>query len=419
MMEGLEGLEYSNRGPISQTAEGAIQTTPDSNRAQGPGAAPAPEHSPPAQSPAVQQQPAVVQQQPAAAPVVRPEDPNLVGELARRFGKEIGEQPLTPSEEKPVEPPKEKTWRDAEPPPTATKKVQETWNEFKQKARTDIEAKEKAIRELQAELDQVKGRVTNSEALQQQLQQAQGIVERIAIERSPLFKLKVLDQEDLLRARLGKTVEGTGLTSQEADAVLRGDLNTRERILDSRQMSPFRRQQIVDILSHWDRVSEERERLTTRGKETLTEFLREQQVAQEAQRAQYLRESEKLFDDQMVLASQKIEVYHPIEGNDAWNKTVDELKTTARKLYSGQVPRELLAQAAILAPAAVALQNLLRSAYTEINSLKTQLQRYQGVQPQVRDSGGDVTQPARALSSPNGDFVKTLVDRFRADTGLQ
>ena len=417
MMEGLQGLEYSNRGPISQTAEGAIQTSPDSNRAQSPGTATAPEHPAPAEPPAIQ--PA----SPVSTPAVRPEDANLVGELARRFGQEIGEQsPETPAEAKSVEPPpKEKTWREAEPPPTATKKVQETWNEFKAKAKTDIESKEKAIRDLQTELDQVRGRVTNSDALQQQLSQAQGIVERIAIERSPLFKLKVLDQEDLLRARLGKTVEGTGLTPPEADAVLRGDLNTRERILDSRQMSPFRRQQIVDILSQWDRVTEERERLTTRGKETLTEFLREQQVAQEAQRAQYLRESEKLFDDQMTLASQKIEVYHPIEGNDEWNKTVNDLKTTARKLYSGQVPRELLAQAAILAPAAVALQNLLRSAYTEINSLKTQLNRYQGVQPQVRDSGGDVTQPSKALSSAekNGDFVRSLVEKFQRETGLQ
>jgi len=417
MMEGLQGLEYSNRGPISQTAEGAIQTSPDSNRAQSPGTATAPEHPAPAEPPAIQ--PA----SPVSTPAVRPEDPNLVGELARRFGKEIGEQsPETPAEAKSVEPPpKEKTWREAEPPPTATKKVQETWNEFKAKAKTDIESKEKAIRDLQTELDQVRGRVTNSDALQQQLSQAQGIVERIAIERSPLFKLKVLDQEDLLRARLGKTVEGTGLTPPEADAVLRGDLNTRERILDSRQMSPFRRQQIVDILSQWDRVTEERERLTTRGKETLTEFLREQQVAQEAQRAQYLRESEKLFDDQMTLASQKIEVYHAIEGNDEWNKTVNDLKTTARNPYSGQVPRELLAQAAILAPAAVALQNLLRSAYTEINSLKTQLNRYQGVQPQVRDSGGDVTQPSKALSSAekNGDFVRSLVEKFQRETGLQ
>ena len=413
MMEGLQGLEYSNRGPISQTAEGAIQTSPDSNRAQSPGTATAPEHPAPAEPPAIQ--PA----SPVSTPAVRPEDPNLVGELARRFGKEIGEQSEPPAETKPLEPPKEKTWREAEPPAASTKGARAAWDEFKQKAKTDIEAKEKAIRELQSELDQARGRVTNSEALQQQLSQAQSIVERIAIERSPLFKLKVLDQEDLLRARLGKTVEGTGLTSPEADAVLRGDLNTRERILDSRQMSPFRRQQIVDILSQWDRVSEERERLTARGKETLTEFLREQQVAQEAQRAQYLRESEKLFDDQMVLASQKIEVYHPIEGNDEWNKSVNDLKTTARKLYSGQVPRELLAQAAILAPAAVALQNLLRSAYTEINSLKTQLNRYQGVQPQVRDSGGDVTQPSKALSSPNGDFVASLVDRFRKETGLQ
>lgn len=409
MLEGLEGLEYSNRGPTSQTAESTIQTSPDSNAAQTP-------------EPAIKTD-AVVPQPPAAPVSPAPQqDGNLISELAKTFGKEIGEaQPKEPEPEpaKAPEPPKEKTWRDIEAPPSATKKVQEDWRQFKEKAKAEVEGKDLEIKRLMSELDTTKSQVPQVQQLQEQLRQAQSVVERIAIERSPLFKSKVTDQEDLLRARLGKIVDGTGITAAEADTMLRGDLNTRERLLEARQMSAFRRQQVSDILSQWDRVEEERERMTTRGKETLTEFLREQQVAQEAARAKYIRESGQIFDDQMTLVAKKILVYNPIEGNEGWNKSLNDLKTTARRLYDGNVSREIVAQAAILAPAAVMLQNLLSEAHKQIDELKTQVEKYKGTQPAVRDTGGDVMQPAKALSSSNGDFVKDLVARFQKETGLQ
>jgi type II secretory pathway component PulM len=78
-----------------------------------------------------------------------------------------------------------------------------------------------------------------------------------------------------------------------------------------------------------------------------------------------------------------------------------------------------VAQAAILAPAAIAYQNLLRNAYSQIEELKTQVAKLKGLQPEVRDTGADVAQPGRILSSPNGDFVKDLVNKFQQSTGLQ
>jgi len=423
MPEGLDDLGvYSGRGPSSQTAEMTISTGPS-------------------------QQPAPVQndQTSSSGPQegVRPSDPgpDLIGELGKAFNRTIGEPPphapeppketiqpdaRKPDDSKPVqepEKPKEKTWRDQEPPPSFAKKAQEDWRHFRQKAISDVEARESRIKELEQTIQNFQTAAPKNQEeinlLKKQLSDSEGVVERVAVERSPLFKSKVLDPEEQLRARMGKVLDGTGVSASEAETMLHGDLNTRERILEGRQMSAFRRQQIADLLSKWDNVAEERDRLTSRGRESLQQYLQEQQRQQETARAQFMREAEQVFENQFSLAKPKLEVYNHIEGNDAWNKNADALKTVAMRLYSGNVSREMVAQAAILAPAAVAYQNLLKAAYGQIQELKGQLDKVRGVQPEVRDTGGDVSQPGQILSSPNGDFVKNLVSRFQKETGLQ
>lgn len=408
---GLLGIgEYTGReaAPISQIAQQTVQTAPTTQ------SVPAPAPIPP--------QPAPTPPEPS-----KPQESgtDLIGDLSKAFAKTIGEAPATqatPAPEKIPEPP-EKTWRDAEAPPTVTKKVAEDWRTFRDKAKADVSSRDSRIKALESELETAKKAVPNFEtALSEERkrgQEAMALVERIAIERSPLFKSKVLDQEDLIRARLEQLTQGTGINTQEAQAILYGDFNQREQVIESRQLSTFRRQQIADALARWDNVQEERGKMLERGKETLQAYVREQQQAQESARAQFFRDSEKIFDDQMALCTPKIEVYNHIEGNEKWNQACDTLKTVARRIYSGQVPREIVAQAAILAPAAIAYQNLLRAAYGQINELRDQVAKLRGVQPEIRDTGGDITQPAQALSSPNGDFVKNLVERFRRDTGLQ
>ena len=411
MDDGLLGIgEYSGRegSPTSQTAQTTISTAPQSQQ-------PAPPVPPAPPAPAHPQTP------PEPPPAHEPKT-DLIGDLSKAFATQIGEAPSQVHQPQPEAQP-EKTWRDAEAPPTVTKKVAEDWRTFRDKAKADIETRENRIRALEREIEESKKQVPTYESqiteARKQGQDAMAILERVAIERSPLFKTKVLDQESLIGARLQQLVDGTGITPQEAHYLLHGDLRTREGIVESRQVSSFRKQQIVDALARWDNVQEERSKMLERGKETLQAYVQEQQQAQETQRAQFLREAEKIFDDQFSLCKSKLEVYNHIEGNEEWNKSCDALKNVARNLYSGQVPREMVAQAAILAPAAVAYQNLLRKAYLENQELKNQISRLRGVQPEIRDTGGDVMQPAQALSSPNGDFVKNLVERFRRDTGLQ
>lgn len=410
---GLLGLgEYTGRdaAPISQTAQSTVTASPSTSDTAG-NPAPTPVSAP--QSPPEPSSP----QEPKG---------DLISDLSKAFATTIGEPPKTQHDlpqEPPSAKPPEKTWRDVEAPENFTKAAKESWATYKEKAKADIESHMARIKSLESELALAKSHIPEHEArvqeAQKQAQDAVSVIERVAVERSPLFKSKVIDQEALIGARLKQLVEGTGITPNEAHYLLTGDMNVREQIVENRQISTFRRQQIAEALSKWDNVQEERAKMLERGRETLQNYMREQQQQQESQRAQFLRESEKVFLDQFALAKPKLEVYNHIDGNDAWNKSADTLATVARRLYDGNVSREMVAQAAILAPAAIAYQNLLRSAYGKIQELQDQVNKYRGLQPEVRDVGGDVSQPGRILSSPNGDFVKDLVSRFRKDTGLQ
>lgn len=348
--------------------------------------------------------------------------------MAKNFGKAIGEEQHGAPEAQPVapEPPKEKTWRDQEPPKNLTKIGHETWTSFKTKAIDDINARDARIKALEGELSEAKKAVPTVQGevdqLRKQLADAQGIVERVALERSPLFKTKVTDQEDLVRARLGKVAEGTGLTEQDLATLLNGDLNARENVLEAKPITAYRKTQIIDLLSKWDDVEEQRSTMVAKGRESLTEFVKQQQDAETARRAAFMAESVKVYEEQVALCTPKLEPYQTIEGNNEWNQNVANLKAASRRIFDGSVDRQTLAQVAILAPAAVVYQKLLQGAQKRIAQLEAQVNGYRGVTPTVRDRGADAPtpgSPAPSLSSPNGDFVKDIVGKFQKITGMQ
>jgi hypothetical protein len=349
--------------------------------------------------------------------------------MAKNFGKAIGEQQpgAEPSPaQPPPEPPKEKTWRDEEPPSNLTKKAQESWHAYKAKAVADVEARDARIKALETEVADAKRAVPTVQGevdqLRKQLAEAQGIVERVALERSPLFKSKVTDQEDLVRARLGKVAEGTGLTEQDLATLLNGDLNARENVLETKPITAYRKTQIIDLLSKWDDVEEQRSTMVARGRESLTEFVKQQQDAETARRANFMAESVKIYEEQVALCTPKLEPYQTIDGNNEWNQNVANLKAASRRIFDGSVDRQTLAQVAILAPAAVVYQRLLQGAQKRIAQLEAQVNGYRGVSPTVRDRGGDAPtpgSPAPSLSSPNGDFVRDIVGKFQKITGMQ
>jgi hypothetical protein len=187
-------------------------------------------------------------------------------------------------------------------------------------------------------------------------------------------------------------------------------------LIERGNLTSFRKTQIADVISRWDQIAEDRDRMLNRGRETLQEFIKEQQTAQERARAEHMASSAKVFEDQMALISPKLEPYM-LDGNKQW---ADNARSVARTIYDGKVDSATLAQAAILAPTVPIYQRMLQAALTKITELNTQVSKLQGLSPRVSDSGADVASPGTRmnLSSPNGDFVKDLVSKFQKETGL-
>jgi hypothetical protein len=214
---GLVGMEYTNRA-ANQTLERSIQTGPEGNGAAVPSPTPVP-------VPAAHAAAAPEAAPPAKAPEAPPSD--LIADLAKQFSQTVGEVPATPSPETPPteqkapsaapEPPApvERTWRDQDAPESLTKAAKVNWQAFKSKAIADVERGEGRIKELEKEVGSLKEAAARLQpeldAARRELVEASGVVERVQVERSPLFKAKIIDPESLLKARLAKLLEGRGL----------------------------------------------------------------------------------------------------------------------------------------------------------------------------------------------------------------
>jgi hypothetical protein len=318
-----------------------------------------------------------------------------------------------------------------EPPPNLTPKAKEHWRLRDQRVQAEISQREERIRALESELESERKRalapVEELNKIKTERDELGKRLERFDIERSPLYKEKVIDRQEALKTRIGKIAEGTPLNSGAIDSLLNGELSTRERVLDSQQLSSYRKGQIIELLDQWDGVQEDKAKLLADGKASFEAYQAEQRARSDAERAEYVRQNQRLFDDQMTLFGRQLEVYQPMpydptaqnaEFIKKWNEGVEVMRADARTIHSGAVDPQRLAQVAILAPAALRYREMFTWAMQQNKQLQEQIERLRGVQPTVRDSGADIgSSRGGQLSSRNGDFVRSLVDRFNKEAG--
>jgi hypothetical protein len=319
----------------------------------------------------------------------------------------------------------------SEPPPNLTPRAKENWRLQDQRVKAEIKQREERIRALESELETERKRglapVEELTKLKTERDELGKRLERFDIERSPLYKEKVVDRQEALKTRIGKIAEGTPLNAGAIDSLLNGELSTRERVLDSQQLSSYRKGQIIELLDQWDGVQEDKAKLLADGKASFEAYQAEQRARADSERAEYVRQNQRLFDDQMTLFGRQLEVYQPMPYDPTaqnadfikkWNEGVEVMRADARTIHSGAVDPQRLAQVAILAPAALRYREMFTWAMQQNKQLQEQIERLRGVQPTVRDSGVDVgSSRGGQLSSRNGDFVRSLVDRFNKEAG--
>jgi hypothetical protein len=411
--------EFSNRG--SDTTQATVTAEPPAQTGT----------PPPAQT--------VIQPAQEPKPTVTEAKPDtFMSDIVTAFQKSIPEEqppvaePAKPTEKPPGEPEKKSDGKSPEQVPEGRYGLPETpknlsergrqnWRNFEVSAISQIDAREKRIKELQGEIHAQKEALTVDQdevgKLKGQLAEAHKVLEQTAIERSPMFKEKILDQQESIKGRLGKIAEGTSLSANDVNRLINGDLAAREEMLAAHPLSPMRQQQVVDLLERWDQVEEQRTSMLANGRQSYQEHVRKTQLEEEARKAQFVRESTAMFEDALTVLAPKMEPYQPIDGNQQWNDSIPVLKQHARKIFNGEVDKKVLAEVAILAPAAVVYQRvILPAAFARIQELTQQIERMRGVNPSITDRGGDSAMPT-TVKTGSGDFVKDLVDRFRKEAG--
>jgi hypothetical protein len=369
-----------------------------------------------------------------------PKESTFMADLAKAFNTQVQplveQPPAAPQKKEEAPSPKVDTPLPdngsvmGEPPANLAPKAKEHWRLRDQRVQSEISQREERIRALQAELDAEKKRalapVEELNKIKTERDEYAKRLERFDIERSPLYKEKVVDREEALKGRLGKIAEGTQLTKSAIDSLLSGDLVTRERVLDSQQLSSYRKGQIIELLDQWDGIQEDRTKLLADGRASFESYQAEQRQREDANRAEFVRQNQRIFDDQMTLFGRQLEVYQIMPYDPAapnaeftkkWNEGVEVMRADARQIHSGAVDPQRLAQVAILAPAAVRYREMFQWAMQQNKQLQDQVEKLKGLQPSVRDSGSDISSRGGQLSTAqrNGDFVRNLVDRFNRE----
>jgi hypothetical protein len=363
------------------------------------------------------------------------EESNFMADLAKAFSNQTGDTTTSPAPPAEPPPPKDKEPEKkqeptlAEPPPNLTPKAKENWRMMDKRVKAEIAQREERIRALETELDTERKRgaipLAELDKIKTERDELNKRLERFDIERSPLYKEKVLDRQEQLKAKLAKMGDGTSLNSGAIESLLSGDLVAREKALDAVPLSTYRKGQIIEILDQWDNVQEDKTKLLADGKASFEAYEAEQRNKTEASRAAFVRQHQQVFEDQMTLFARQFEVYNPLpydptaanaEFIKKWNDGVETMRADARQIHSGSIDPQRLAQVAILAPAAMRYREMFQWAMAQNKQLQEKVAKLQGLQPSARDTGPEVSSRSGQLSSSNGDFVRGLVDRFTRET---
>lgn len=171
----------------------------------------------------------------------------------------------------------------------------------------------------------------------------------------------------------------------------------------------------VDALAVRTKVDElallhnKREEIIRESKSTLEAITKRDAEMEKASRAQYDQEAKKAFGEVWNSFQEEMPLLKKIEGNDSWNKTIDEIRVNAEKLDSEPLDhkqRASLTYQAVTLPLVVQVfKDYVSKTNQELASLKSNLSEYRKATP----GAGSGIAPAKTEKLDRGlSFLEAL-----------
>ena len=358
------------------------------------------------------------------APAVKVEEPKSETKTPASILDKLGTLGIEPKEEvKPETKPEEPL---AEASPEASTPA----------AQTAFAKLTKELREAKAKLKDFEGKVAaRTETVEgkggevekdSQLAEYQAKLEQFQKERDELegeLRISRVEATREYKSTIGEPIKQTTQTitdiakvyelkaSPILDAALETDGAKRRTLLKelTSDMDP------VDALAVRTKVDElallnaKRDEVVRESKSALEAIAKRDAEAEKTSRDQYDKEARKAFGDVWNSFQEEMPLLKKIEGNEPWNKTIDELRSNAEKLDSEPLDhkqRAALTYQAVTLPLVVQVfKDYVSKTNQELASLKNNLSEYRKATP----GAGSGTAPAKTEKVDKGlSFLEAL-----------
>jgi len=249
-------------------------------------------------------------------------------------------------------------------------------------ARRELEELKKASAEASTDPDEIDNLRKQNAELSTELKVA-------AIERHPEFKKKYEERATHLLAQ-AKSMVGVGLDEKIGTLLFAPETDERTEKLDNifAELPVSKQARLANIISEMDKLQDDRIDELNNSNATYERMMEEDR----ANRSTQNEKSHKLFDEVSETAK-NLEMFKKKDGDDEWNKGVDDRMELARRIWTGSTSPEELVLASCWAAAAPKYREAY-GAQLEVNRrLKAQIKELTGASPSVTADGTDMEAP--------------------------
>lgn len=262
------------------------------------------------------------------------------------------------------------------------------------------EAEQKAARvgELEKKLADTEKRLTQQadasemDRYKKQVEELDAIVQKTALSDHPKFKAHY-------DVQIEKEIEGaakflSGDAAKEAKALLSvPESRERNKRLGelAQELEPLEATKFHAAVDRADRLTAEKAHELTNwraNKDRMAQMSKDEQAQTTEQRQRVIDTAYKAVEKKFSDPEKGIELFRKVDGNDEWNKSVEERLAHVRKLTEAELRPDDVAEMAAWAMSGAEYRKLFLSQRVLVQKLQQEIQSLKGGEPDLGEAGG-------------------------------
>jgi hypothetical protein len=285
----------------------------------------------------------------------------------------------------------EKTADDAPPelPASTSKSVREHFQKQGEYFKTKLAKTSEEVATLRQQLEAAASsngkpsadHIAALEAVTKQRDELNARLERIAYQESPAFHEKFTAREERLRGVAEKIFEDVGADKSILSQALAMSGKRRDEFLDEQDIGATTKARLASVLGQLDVLADERTADVATSREKLSTMRAQEMAQQKAAEERQTAEEKSVLQGILKTASETGIAFRKVEGNDAWNKAVEERLEMVNQLAFGNNDIKTVMEHAVAAVEAKVIGRLNEKLMAENAALREKVAGMSAVEP--------------------------------------